>query len=128
MRNNVADQFRLIHSLGELVFVVIAGDGANAFQVWIDRRINARLDQVAALDQLGDLWALDDGLENAAEPAAVAATRRGGQAKQFRVRIGVDNFSVGARRAMLRLIDHKQISRRQVDRTGADRASVQCLN
>ena len=45
--NDVADQLRAIHPLGELLFVIIAGDGADAFEIWINRRIDARADQIA---------------------------------------------------------------------------------
>ena len=82
MGDDVADQLGPIHALGELRLDVVAGLRADALQVGIDRRIDARLDQVALLDQLGDLRTFDDGLEDAAEPAPVAAAWRGGQAEQ----------------------------------------------
>ena len=67
-------------------------------------------------------------LEDAAEPAAVAAAWRGGQAEQDRVRIGVDDLADRSRRAVMRLIDHQQIGRRQLHGLGADGAPMQRLN
>ena len=97
-------------------------------EIGIDRRIDARLDQIPLLDQLGDLRAFDDGLEDPAEPTAVAPAWRGSQSQQDRVRIGIDDLAIGFGRAVVRLIDHQQIGRRQVHDLGADRAPVQCLN
>ena len=46
VRHDIADQLGAIHAVGELTFVVIAGDGAHALEIRIDRRIGARLDQI----------------------------------------------------------------------------------
>ena len=47
VRDDVADQLGPIHALGELAFDVVAGDRADALQIGIDRRIDARPDQIA---------------------------------------------------------------------------------
>ena len=86
VRDDIADQLRPIHAIGELRLDVIAGLGANTGEIGIDRRIDAGLDQESLLDQRRDLRALDDGLEDAAEPAAIASAWRCGQAQQDRLR------------------------------------------
>ena len=80
--DDVADQLRPVHALGELGLDVVAVARADATQIGIDRRIDARPHQVALLDQLGDLRAFDQFLEDAAEPAPVAPAWRCGQAEQ----------------------------------------------
>ena len=99
--DDVADQVGAVHALGELRFDVIADAGLDAAQVRIDRRKDASSDQILLLDQLGDLRAFDDHVEDAAEPAAVTAAWRGCQAEQHRVGIVVDDLAVGFGRAMM---------------------------
>src|ERR1700730_1380628 len=77
--DDVADQLRLVHAIGELGLNVVAGLSTNACEIGIDRRIDAGLDQKSLLDQRRDLRALDDGLEDAAKPAPVSPAWRGGQ-------------------------------------------------
>ena len=69
--NDVADQLRAIHPVGQLLFVIVAGDGSDAFQVWVNRRIDARTDKIASRDQVGDLRTLDQRFEEAYSSAAV---------------------------------------------------------
>ena len=87
LRDDVADQFRPVHAVGELALDVVAVPDVNAVQIRIDRRIDAGRDEVALLDQLADLRALDHRLEDAAEAAAVATARRCGEAEQDRIGI-----------------------------------------
>ena len=79
---------RLVHALGELRLDVIAGLNADASQIGIDRRIDARTNQIALLDQFRDLRALDDRFENATKPAPVAPAWCCRRSKQDRIRIG----------------------------------------
>src|SRR5262245_312266 len=74
VRDDVADQLVAIHAIGELTLDVVARDGAHALQVWIDRGVDARPDQMTLLDQRRDLWAFDHHREDAAEATAIAAT------------------------------------------------------
>ena len=85
MGDDVADEVRTVHPIGELAFDIVADAGLDAFQVGIDRRKHARADQMLLLDQLGDLGAFDDDVEDAAEPATVTAARRCRQTEQHRV-------------------------------------------
>ena len=100
----------------------------DALEIGIDRRIDARLDQIALLDQFGDLRAFDDGFEDAAEPAPVAAARRGGQAEQDRVRIGVDDLAIGLAGQWCASSIHQQIGGRQVHASRLDGAPMQGLD
>ena len=85
--DDVADQFRPVHAVGEFALDVVAVADVNTMQIRIDRRIDAGRHQVALLDELADLRTLDHDLEDAAEPAAVATAWRGGEAEQDRVGI-----------------------------------------
>jgi hypothetical protein len=57
--------------------------------------------------------ALDDDIEDAAEAAAVAAARRGGEAEQHRVRVRRDDLPVRLGGAVVPLVDDKQVRDRQ---------------
>ena len=59
VRDDIADQLRLIHALGKLLLDVIAGLRCGRPKIGIDWRIGARTNQVALLDQFLDLRALD---------------------------------------------------------------------
>ena len=126
--DDVADQFRPVHAVGEFALDVVAVPDVNAMQIGIDRRIDAGRHQVALLDQLADMRALDHGLEDAAEPAAVATAWRGGEAEQDRVGIGVDDLAIGTRRTMVGLVDDDEPGLGQFHRAGLDGAAVQRLH
>src|SRR6516225_778465 len=53
MLDDIADELRPIHALGELGFDVVALAGFHAPQVRIDRRVDPRADQISLFDQLG---------------------------------------------------------------------------
>ena len=125
--NDAADQFGDVHPVRELALDVVAGLHAHAGQVRRYRGIDARLDEVAQRDQLGDLRGLDDGLEYGAESAAVTAARSGGQAEQNGIWVGVDDGLIGLRRAVVAFIDDQQLRERQVHLVGSDCARMQCL-
>src|SRR4029077_18469228 len=74
--DDVADELVPIHPLGELGLDIVAGLRPDAAQIRLDWRVYSRLHQVPLLDEIGDLRALDHGLEDAAETAAVAAAWR----------------------------------------------------
>ena len=82
MRDDIADQVLAVHALGELRLDIIADAGLDATKVRVGRRIDARLDQIFLLDELRDLRAFHDRVEDAAKPSAVAAAWRGGQSDQ----------------------------------------------
>src|SRR5262249_33640397 len=71
VRDDVADELVPIHALGELGLDIVAGLSPDAAQIGIDRRVHPGLHQIPLLDQVGHLWALDHGLEDAAETTAV---------------------------------------------------------
>src|SRR5262249_22120803 len=81
MLDDVTDQGVGVHPTFELPDDVVALLSANAVQIGVDRRIDSRLDQVSADDQVRDLRALDHGGEDVAEPAAIASTWRRGHAE-----------------------------------------------
>jgi len=95
--DDIANQLRAIHALGELRLGIVPGLGADPRQVRLHGRIAARPHQVFLLDQRRDLRALDDFLEDTSEPAAVAPARRRGQAKHHGVGVGGDNFLIAQR-------------------------------
>ena len=92
--DDVADQFRPVHAVGEFAFDVVAVPDVNAMQIRIDRRVDAGRNQEILRDELADLWTLDHGLEDAAETAAVATAWRGSEAEQDRCRIALDDRPV----------------------------------
>jgi hypothetical protein len=61
---------------------------------------------------LADLRTFDDGLEDAAEPAAVATTGRCGKAEHDRVGIGVYDFPICFCGTVMAFVDDEQIGRR----------------
>src|SRR5215471_11885537 len=75
MRDDVADQFRVIHPGGEFVLDIVTVADMDAAQVRRDRRVDSGLNQPVLPDEVWDLRALDHGGEDPAESAAVAATR-----------------------------------------------------
>ena len=81
MRDDIADQFRLIHAIGELDFDIVAGLDLDAFQIWSCWCIYPGPDQVLAFDQFGDLRELDDLLEDPTEPSTITSTWRCSQAR-----------------------------------------------
>src|SRR5215207_198100 len=107
--DDIANQLRAIHALGELRLGIVPGLGADPRQVRLHGRIAARPHQVFLLDQRRDLRALDDFLEDTSEPAAVAPARRRGQAKHHGVGVGGDNFLIAQRWAVVGLVDDRQI-------------------
>src|SRR3974390_3026550 len=107
VRADIADELRAVHPLGQLRLDVVAGLRADAAKIGIDRRVYASLDQVTEYDQLGHLGAREEGLEDSAEPATVAAAWRRRQAEQHCVRVCIDDLAVGLRWAMVRFIDHQ---------------------
>ena len=93
---------------------VVAGDCVRTpLQIGIDRRVDLRLHEEAAPDQVRDLRTFDHGLEDAAEPAPVATARRGGQAEQDRVGIVLDDLPDRSSPGRGALVDHQQIGGRQ---------------
>ena len=71
MPDHVADELRLVDALGELGLDVVAAARAHAAEVeTIRRAVDARADQPAGFDQRLDLRALDQRLEDVAQPAA----------------------------------------------------------
>ena len=117
VRDDVADQLRPIHAIGELGLDVVAVTRAHAAQIGIDRRIDARRHQDSrARSASGDLRAFDHRLEDAAEPAPVAAAWRCGQAEQHRVGIGVDDLAIGLRRRVVASSITSRSARRQIHR------------
>ena len=84
---------------------IVAVARAHAAEIGIDRRVGARRHQEAEPDQVRHLRTLDHRLEDAAEPAPVAAAWRGREAEQHRVGIGRDDLPVGLRRGVVALID-----------------------
>ena len=77
--DDVADELGVVHALGELALDVVTAPNPHAKQVWSDRRIDARLDQVAQRNECGICGASIIAGEDAAEAAAVTATGRGRQ-------------------------------------------------
>ena len=83
VRDDVADQLgRSMRSASWLH--IVAAFGAHAGQVGLDRRVDADRDQIPLRDQLGDLRALDHGVEDSPSPRSVASAGRGGQAEARR--------------------------------------------
>lgn len=111
-RDDVANQVRAVHALGELAFDIVAGDGAHASEVWIDRCEYPCLDQIFLFDQLGDLRTFDDDVEDPAETAAVPSAWRCGQSDQDCLRIGVNDLSIGLRRTMMAFVDDQDVGGR----------------
>src|SRR5690242_1465333 len=66
MRDDIADQFVLVHPRRQLALDIIALSGFNPSQVRLIRRKDSRSDKIATLDQRRDLRPFDDGIENAA--------------------------------------------------------------
>ena len=58
---------------------------ANATHIGVNRRVDTGRDQEALLHEFAHLRALDHGLEDGAEAAAVATARCGSEAEQDRV-------------------------------------------
>ena len=81
--DDVGDQRRLVHRLGQIALVVVAGDGADAGQVGRCRREHPERRQVAGLDQLLCCRADDQLVEMLAE---AARPRRRRQADERHVR------------------------------------------
>ena len=98
MADNVADQIAAVHTLCELRLDIVAGPDFDASQVRIGRRIVPRLDQVLLRDQLGDLGTFNDGVEDAAKPAAVATAWRSSQPDQHRIGVSGNDLAVSAGR------------------------------
>jgi hypothetical protein len=89
--NDVAHQLVVIHALLELRLDIIAGSRLHSLKVRIYRRIHAALDQMASVDQLGYLRALQHGGEDAAEASTIAAAWRGSQPEDDGVGIPFDH-------------------------------------
>jgi hypothetical protein len=134
MGDNVADQFRPVHAIGELGLDIVAGLRSHATQVRVDRRIYLCCDQItdAALvghgDQVGNLRALDHDAEDAAESATIATTWRCGQAEHDRVGVCLEHRPIGHRAGVVGLIDDEQVGERHWHRCRADRPRVQRLD
>jgi len=109
MRDDVSDELVPIHPLGELGLDVVAGLRSDAAQIGVERRVDPRLDQIALLDQVGHLRALDHGLEDAAEPTTIATAWRGREPEHDGVRVGLDQFLIGHGAGVMRLIDDQEI-------------------
>ena len=69
--DDVADQLRHINALGELALDVVAMADVDARHVGRGRRVDPGRHQEAQLDQVGNLRALDQRFEDAAETAPV---------------------------------------------------------
>jgi hypothetical protein len=109
VRDDVADELVAIHPLGKLRLDIVTGLRPDAAQIWIDRRIDARPDEVALLDQVGDLRAFDHALEDAAEPSIIATARRCGQSEHDGVGICLDHLLVRHRAGVVRLVNDQEI-------------------
>ena len=97
-------------------------------QIGVDRRIDAGRGQETLLDEFADLWALDHGLEDAAEAAAVATAWRGSEPEQNGIRIALDDRSVTLRDDVMAFIDDDEAGLGQFHRAGLDGAAVQRLH
>src|SRR5580704_790777 len=128
MADDVADQIGAVHPFGKLRLDIIADAGFNTFQIRLDRSKHASSDQIFLFDELGDLRALDDDIEDAAQPTAVTAAWCGGQSYQHRLRIGVDDLAVGTGRAMVGLVDDEQVCRWQLHAIGPHSAGPEGLD
>ena len=68
VRDDVADELVLVHPLGKLRLDVVARLCSNAAQIRVYRRVDLSLDEIALLDQVGDLRGLDQGRKDASSP------------------------------------------------------------
>src|SRR5262249_18013085 len=102
--DDVADKFGTVHAISELRLDIVAPFDAHAAQIWIDGRVNARFDEVALPDQLGDLGALDHHVEEVAQAEAIASAWRCRQAKQDCLGISVNDPPIGGGASMVCLI------------------------
>jgi hypothetical protein len=112
--DDVADEIVAVHPFGELGLDIVADAGLDALQVRFDRSEHTGPDQIFLRDQFGDLRTFDDDVEDAAQAATVTAARRGSQADQYGVGIGVDDLAVSGRRTVVRLVDNEQVGGRQL--------------
>ena len=97
-------------------------------QIRIDGRVDAGRNQEVLLDELADLRALDHGLEDAAEAAAVATAWRGSEAEQNGIRIALDDRPVALRHDVVAFIDDDEPGLGQFHRAGLDGAAMQRLH
>jgi len=116
MGDDVADQFGLVHALGELAFDVIACLGTDAPEIGRGWRIDDGRHKILAVDQFGDLWALDQYLKQIAEPAAVLSAWRGAQPDHDGVGVLRQHPPIGVGGRVVGLIDDDQIGLGQLDR------------
>jgi hypothetical protein len=126
--DDVADELIVVHALGELGLDVVALLGAHAAQIGIDRRVDARPDEVALLDQIRHLRTLNHTPEDAAETATVTTTWRCGQSEDDGVGIRLDDLLVGHGTGVVGLVDDQEIGQRHQHAGGPDRACVQRLD
>jgi hypothetical protein len=80
------------------------------------------------LDEIRDLRAFEQHLEDATEASAIPAAWRCGQAEHNRVRVLLENRSIGRRACVVRLIDDEEIGGRHRHRRRADGACVKRLD
>src|SRR4051812_16102912 len=95
--DDVANEFRLVHALGEFTFYIVAVPDVNTIQIGIDGGIHPGRNQKSLLNQLADLRTLDHGLEDAAETTIVPTARRGSQTEENGIWIAPDDRSVALR-------------------------------
>src|SRR5690348_2843082 len=119
MADNVADQIATVHARGKLRLNIVPCADFDAFQIGIDGSVVPRLDQVLLLDQLGDLRTFNDGVEDAAKPAAVATAWRRSQPNQHRMGISSDDLAISVGRRVVTLVDDEQVGRWQLHAVGA---------
>ena len=107
--DHVADEFGAVDALGQFGFDVVALPGVDAFEVGDGWGVDAGFDQKAEVDELFDLRRFDHGLERATEAAAISPAGRCCEADDLGVGSGLDDFAIGARATVVRLVDHHDV-------------------
>ena len=110
---------RAVHDRGHFAHVEIRQRFAHRAQLVLHADVDdesARRHQMARGDQLTQTHLIGDIVEHLAQALAVAPVRRGGDAEDPGIRIGiadmVDDAAVTCRHRMMRLVDHQQIKLR----------------
>ena len=91
-------------------------------------RIDVRPDEVSLRDQLGDLRAQDQCLEDFAQAFPVLPAGRRREAQHDRVGVGRNHIEVGFGGAVVRLVDDQAVSRRHLHLRAPDRSRVERLD
>ena len=114
MRDDVANQFCSVHSIREFALGIISLSDGHALQVWLGRGKHLGSDQVAKVDQLLNLRALNQSVEDIPQATTIPSTWRCSHADDARVGVAVDDRSVCPRANVVGLVNEHDVGRRKV--------------